>query len=60
MLRQQKSEPVPEMSDAEKVRCFHSELKDLEVGRPIHWSHLERIARHQEITRVLRKFGDVV
>ncbi len=33
---------VPEMTEAEIVRCLHAELKDLEAGRPIYSTDVDR------------------
>jgi hypothetical protein len=60
--RRVKFEPVPEMSEAERVQRLHAELKELDAsdGPPRGWSELKWIMRRQEIQRTLRMMGDVV
>jgi hypothetical protein len=52
--------PAPETTDAQKVQGLHSELRLLDAGYPDHWSDHDRQTRRDEVTRSLRKFGDVV
>jgi hypothetical protein len=60
--RRLKLEPVPEMSEAERVQRLHAELKELDAsdGPPKGWSELNWAMRRQEIRRTLRMMGDVV
>ena len=60
--RRVKFDPIPEMSEAERVQRLHAELKELDAsdGPPKGWSELKWIMRRQEIQRTLRMMGDVV
>jgi hypothetical protein len=61
MLRRRlKFEPIPEMTETERVQRLHAELKELEAACPNGWSELNWVTRRQEIQRALRRFGDVV
>ena len=62
MRRRLKFEPIPEMSEAERVQRLHAELKELDAsdGPPREWSELSWVMRRQEIRRTLRMMGDVV